>query len=173
MNDFNDNGRIKRVYVQGEPDSRATPSDLQKWRVRNAHGDLVPFANFTTESWEYGPQGLTRYNGVPSMQIQGSPAPGVSTGDAIAEIERLVSQLPPGYSVAWTGLSLEELDSGGSAPMLYALSLAAIFLCLAALYESWAIPFSVMLAMPIGVLGTMGAAYWFGFETVFSFRSAY
>ena len=164
VNDFNDNGRIKRVYVQGEPDSRATPSDLQKWRVRNAHGELVPFANFTTESWEYGPQGLTRYNGVPSMQIQGSPAPGVSTGDAIAEIERLVAQLPPGYSVAWTGLSLEELDSGGSAPMLYALSLAAIFLCLAALYESWAIPFSVMLAMPIGVLGTMGAAYWFGFE---------
>ncbi|MDV4145162.1 efflux RND transporter permease subunit [Shimia sp. FJ5] len=164
VNDFNDNGRIKRVYVQGEPDSRATPSDLQKWRVRNASGDLVPFANFTTESWEYGPQGLTRYNGVPSMQVQGSPAPGVSTGDAIAEIERLVSQLPPGYSVAWTGLSLEELDSGGSAPMLYALSLAAIFLCLAALYESWAIPFSVMLAMPIGVLGTMGAAYWFGFE---------
>ncbi len=164
VNDFNDNGRIKRVYVQGEPDSRATPSDLRKWRVRNASGDLVPFANFTTESWEYGPQGLTRYNGVPSMQIQGSPAPGVSTGDAIAEIERLVSQLPPGYRVAWTGLSLEELDSGGAAPMLYALSLAAIFLCLAALYESWAIPFSVMLAMPIGVLGTMGAAYWFGFE---------
>ncbi|MFC4669971.1 efflux RND transporter permease subunit [Seohaeicola nanhaiensis] len=164
VNDFNDNGRIKRVYVQGEPDSRATPSDLQKWRVRNATGDLVPFANFTSESWEYGPQGLTRYNGIPSMQIQGSPAPGVSTGEAIAEIERLVQQLPPGYSVAWTGLSLEELDSGGSAPMLYALSLAAIFLCLAALYESWAIPFSVMLAMPIGVLGTMGTAYWFGFE---------
>ncbi|MGR3496267.1 efflux RND transporter permease subunit [Citreimonas sp.] len=164
VNDFNDNGRIKRVYVQGEPDSRATPSDLQKWRVRNAGGELVPFANFTSESWEYGPQGLTRYNGVPSMQIQGSPVPGVTTGEAIAEIERLVAQLPPGYSVAWTGLSLEELDSGGSAPMLYALSLAAIFLCLAALYESWAIPFSVMLAMPIGVLGTMAAAYWFGFE---------
>ncbi|WP_347309645.1 efflux RND transporter permease subunit [Defluviimonas sp. SAOS-178_SWC] len=164
VNDFNDNGRIKRVYVQGEPDSRATPSDLQKWRVRNAGGDLVPFANFTSESWEHGPQGLNRYNGVPAMQIQGSPAPGVSTGEAIAEIERLVTQLPPGYSVAWTGLSLEEQESGGSAPLLYALSLAAIFLCLAALYESWAIPFSVMLAMPIGVLGTMGAAYWFGFE---------
>ncbi|WP_068114293.1 efflux RND transporter permease subunit [Tropicimonas marinistellae] len=164
VNDFVDNGRIKRVYVQGEPDSRATPSDLQKWRVRNSGGDLVPFANFTRESWEYGPQGLNRYNGVPAMQIQGTPAPGVTTGEAIAEIERLVAQLPPGYSVAWTGLSLEELESGGSAPMLYALSLAAIFLCLAALYESWAIPFSVMLAMPIGVLGTMGAAYWFGFE---------
>ncbi|MFD0981917.1 efflux RND transporter permease subunit [Tropicimonas aquimaris] len=164
VNDFNDNGRIKRVYVQGEPDSRATPSDLSKWRVRNANGELVPFANFTNESWEYGPQGLNRYNGIPAMQIQGTPAPGVTTGEAIAEIERMVSELPPGYSAAWTGLSLEELDSGGSAPMLYALSLAAIFLCLAALYESWAIPFSVMLAMPIGVLGTMGAAYWFGFE---------
>ncbi|MBN8186879.1 MAG: efflux RND transporter permease subunit [Salipiger thiooxidans] len=164
VNDFNDNGRIKRVYVQGSPESRATPSDLQKWRVRNANGDLVPFANFTSESWTYGPQGLTRYNGVPAMQIQGSPAEGVSTGEAMAEIERIASQLPPGYSVAWTGLSLEERDSGGQAPLLYALSLAAIFLCLAALYESWTIPLSVMLAMPIGVLGTMGAAYWFGFD---------
>ncbi|SDG49539.1 efflux RND transporter permease subunit [Alloyangia pacifica] len=164
VNDFNDNGRIKRVYVQGEPDSRATPSDLEKWRVRNASGDLVPFANFTKESWTYGPQGLNRYNGIPSMQIQGSPVPGVTTGEAMAEIEKLASQLPPGYQIAWTGLSLEERDSGGSAGLLYGLSLAAIFLCLAALYESWTIPFSVMLAMPIGVLGTMGAAYFFGFE---------
>ncbi|MBY6003175.1 efflux RND transporter permease subunit [Salipiger bermudensis] len=164
VNDFNDNGRIKRVYVQGDADSRATPSDLQKWRVRNANGDLVPFANFTSEDWAYGPQGLSRYNGIPSMQIQGEPAAGVTSGEAMAEMERLVSQLPPGYAIAWTGLSLEERDSGGQAPLLYALSLAAIFLCLAALYESWTIPFSVMLAMPIGVLGTMGAAYWFGFE---------
>ncbi|GGG71753.1 multidrug efflux RND transporter permease subunit [Salipiger pallidus] len=164
VNDFNDNGRIKRVYVQGQPDSRATPSDLGKWRVRNAQGELVPFANFTSESWTYGPQGLTRYNGIPSMQIQGSPVDGVTTGEAMAEMERLAGQLPPGYSIAWTGLSLEERSSGGQAPLLYALSLAAIFLCLAALYESWSIPFSVMMAMPIGVLGTMGAAYWFGFE---------
>ncbi|MBE9639343.1 efflux RND transporter permease subunit [Salipiger mangrovisoli] len=164
VNDFNDNGRIKRVYVQGEADSRATPSDLEKWRVRNASGDLVPFANFTKENWTYGPQGLNRYNGVPAMQLQGSPVPGVTTGEAMAEIEKLASQLPPGYQIAWTGLSLEERASGGSAPLLYGLSLAAIFLCLAALYESWTIPFSVMLAMPIGVLGTMGAAYWFGFE---------
>ena len=164
VNDFNDNGRIKRVYVQGEADSRATPSDLQKWRGRNANGELVPFANFTSEDWAYGPQGLSRYNGIPSMQIQGEPAAGVTSGEAMAEMERLVSELPPGYALAWTGLSLEERDSGGQAPLLYALSLAAIFLCLAALYESWTIPFSVMLAMPIGVLGTMGAAYWFGFE---------
>ena len=164
VNDFNDNGRIKRVYVQGEPDARAVPSDMRKWRVRNASGDLVPFANFTSESWRYGPQGLSRYDGIPSMQIQGSPAPGVTTGEAMAEVERLVSQLPPGYSVAWTGLSLEERESGGQAPMLYALSLAAIFLCLAALYESWAIPVAVMLAMPVGVLGTLFSAWWLGFE---------
>jgi multidrug efflux pump len=164
VNDFNDNGRIKRVYVQGNAGSRATPADLQKWRVRNATGDLVPLANFTSERWAYGPQGLNRYNGVPAMQIQGSPAPDVSTGEAMAEMERLAQNLPPGYALAWTGLSLEERESGGQAPLLYALSLAAIFLCLAALYESWTIPFSVMLAMPIGVLGTMGAAYFLGFD---------
>ncbi|QEW23525.1 Multidrug-efflux transporter MexB (plasmid) [Paracoccaceae bacterium] len=161
VNDFNDNGRIKRVYVQGEANARSGPSDLQKWRVRNSSGDLVPFDNFTSQKWQYGPQGLYRYNGIPALQVQGSPAPGVSTGQAIAEIERLVDQLPPGYHVAWTGLSLEELESGGQAPMLYALSLAAVFLCLAALYESWTIPISVMLAMPIGVLGTLFAA-WYG-----------
>ncbi|PTQ69327.1 efflux RND transporter permease subunit [Celeribacter persicus] len=164
VNDFNDNGRTKRVYVQGDSDSRATPADLQKWRVRNSSGELVPFSNFTTERWIYGPQGLNRYNGTPSMQIQGSPGPGVSTGEAMAEIEKLVSQIPGGYSVAWTGLSLEEKDSGSQAPMLYLLSLAAIFFCLAALYESWAIPFSVMLAMPVGILGTLFTAWHFGFQ---------
>ncbi len=164
VNDFNDNGRIKRVYVQGEADARSVPADLQKWRVRNSSGDLVPFANFTTESWQYGPQGLTRYGGVPSMQIQGSPAPGVSTGEAMAEVERLAAQLPGGYSVAWTGLSLEERDSSGQTPLLYALSLAAVFLCLAALYESWTIPFAVMLAMPVGVVGTLAAAHFAGFD---------
>ncbi|WP_116133499.1 efflux RND transporter permease subunit [Tropicimonas sp. IMCC34043] len=164
VNDFNDNGRIKRVYVQGRPDSRAVPSDMHKWRVRNATGDLVPFANFTEENWTYGAQSLSRYNGIPSMQLQGSPPPGVTTGEAMAAIEQMVQQLPPGYTVAWTGLSLEERESGGQAPMLYALSLAAIFLCLAALYESWAIPFSVILAMPIGVMGTLFAAHQFGFE---------
>ncbi|WP_321363179.1 efflux RND transporter permease subunit [uncultured Celeribacter sp.] len=164
VNDFNDQGRTKRVYVQGEPDSRATPSDLQKWRVRNSSGELVPFSNFTSERWIYGPQGLNRYNGTPSMQIQGSPAPGVSTGEAMAEIESLVAQIPGNFAVAWTGLSLEERESGSQAPMLYMLSLAAIFFCLAALYESWAIPFSVMLAMPVGILGTLFTAWHFGFQ---------
>lgn len=164
VNDFDDNGRTKRVYVQGEPDSRATPTDLQKWRVRNSNGGLVAFSNFSSEQWVNGPQGLNRYNGIPSMQVQGSPAPGVSTGEAMTEIERIVGELPPGFSVAWTGLSLEERDSGSQAPMLYMLSLAAIFFCLAALYESWAIPFSVMLALPAGVLGTLATAYFFDFQ---------
>ncbi len=163
VNDFNDNGRTKRVFVQGDADSRATPSDLQRWRVRNTSGNLVPFSNFSSERWIYGPQGLNRYNGTPAMQIQGAPAAGVATGEAMAEIEGFVDQMP-GFSVAWTGLSLEERESGSQAPMLYALSLAAVFFCLAALYESWAIPFSVMLAMPIGILGTLFTAWNFGFQ---------
>ncbi|MDX2482190.1 MAG: efflux RND transporter permease subunit [Pseudodonghicola sp.] len=164
VNDFLDQGRIKRVYIQGEADSRATPSDIEKWRVRNATGGLVPFSNFAEGNWEYGPQGLYRYNGVPALQIQGSPAPGVSTGEAMAEIERLAAQLGGGYDLAWTGLSLEERQSGSQAPLLYALSLAAVFLSLAALYESWSIPFAVMLAMPIGVLGALVGAWLGGFE---------
>ena len=164
VNDFIDQGRIKRVYVQGEAESRATPSDLSKWRVRNNSGGLVPFSNFAEGNWAYGPQGVNRYNGVPSMQIQGSPAPGVSTGEAIAEIERLVSELPSGYQIAWTGLSAEEQQSGNQAPLLYALSLAAVFLALAALYESWSIPFAVMMAMPIGVLGALLGAWAGSFE---------
>ncbi|SDE49929.1 hydrophobic/amphiphilic exporter-1, HAE1 family/multidrug efflux pump [Paracoccus isoporae] len=164
VNDFVDRGRIKRVYVQGEPDSRATPSDLEKWRVRNAAGGLVPFANFAEGDWTFGPQGLNRYNGVPSMQIQGSPQPGVSTGDAMAEVENIAAQLPDGFNVAWTGLSLEERESGDQTMLLYALSLAAVFLCLAALYESWSIPLAVILVMPIGILGALIGANLGGFD---------
>ncbi len=163
VNDFNDQGRTKRVFVQGEADARATPSDLQRWRVRNAAGELVPFSNFSSERWVYGPQGLTRYNGTPAMQIQGAPAAGVTTGEAMLAIEGFAKQLP-GFTIAWTGLSLEERESGSQAPMLYALSLAAIFFCLAALYESWAIPLSVMLVMPVGILGTLFTAWQFGFQ---------
>ncbi|MEP3436029.1 MAG: efflux RND transporter permease subunit, partial [Hoeflea sp.] len=154
VNDFIDRDRIKRVYIQGEADARALPSDISKWKVRNSSGGLVPFANFAEGSWTFGPQGINRYNAVSAMQIQGSPAPGVTTGEAMNEIERLASQLP-GYGVSWTGLSLEERESGNQAPLLYALSLAAVFLCLAALYESWSIPFAVMLVMPVGVLGAV------------------
>ncbi|MCB2125737.1 MAG: efflux RND transporter permease subunit [Rhodobacteraceae bacterium] len=164
VNDFLDRGRIKRVYVQGAPEARSTPSDIKQWRVRNATGGLVPFSNFAESRWSSGPQGVTRYNGVPAMQIQGSPADGVTTGEAMAEIERLAAQLPPGFAVAWTGLSLEERESGSQTPLLYALSLAAVFLSLAALYESWSIPFAVMLAMPIGILGAVVGAWLGGFE---------
>ncbi|MDM8168845.1 efflux RND transporter permease subunit [Roseovarius sp.] len=164
VNDFVDQGRIKRVYVQGEADARATPSDIDKWRVRNASGGLVPFSNFSEGAWAYGAQGLYRYNGIPSIQIQGSPAPGVTSGEAMAEMERLVADLGSGYDAAWTGLSLEERQSGSQAPLLYALSLAVVFLSLAALYESWSIPFAVMLAMPIGILGALVGAWLGGFE---------
>ncbi|WBU62068.1 efflux RND transporter permease subunit [Paracoccus albus] len=164
VNDFVDRGRIKKVYVQGEANSRSVPTDLEKWRVRNASGGLVPFANFAEGEWTFGPQGLTRYNGVPAMQLQGSPMPGVSTGDAMAEIENLASQLPAGFNVSWTGLSLEERESGDQTALLYALSLAAVFLCLAALYESWSIPLAVILVMPIGVLGALLGAYVGGFD---------
>jgi hydrophobe/amphiphile efflux-1 (HAE1) family protein len=164
VNDFIDRGRIKRVYIQGEPSSRATPEDIERWRVKNSSGELVPFSNFAKGEWRYGPQGLTRFNGVPAMQIQGTPAAGVSSGEALLEMERLAAQLPAGYDLSWTGLSYEERQSGDQAPLLYALSLAAIFLCLAALYESWAIPFAVMLAMPIGALGALLGALLGGFE---------
>lgn len=164
VNDFIDQGRIKRVYVQGEAESRAVPSDIDKWRVRNASGGLVPFSNFSEGVWTFGAQGLYRYNGIPAVQLQGSPAPGVSTGEAMIEMERLVAGLGPDFELAWTGLSLEERDSGNQAPLLYALSLAAVFLSLAALYESWSIPFAVMLAMPIGIVGALTGAWLGGFE---------
>ncbi len=164
VNDFIDKGRIKKVYVQGQAGDRAVPTDIEKWRIRNSSGGLVPFSNFAEGSWKYGPQGVRRYNGVPAMQIQGSPAAGVSTGEAMAEMERLAAQLPSGYDLAWTGLSLEEREAGNQAPLLYALSLAAVFLSLAALYESWSIPFAVMLAMPIGILGSLVGAWLGGFE---------
>jgi len=159
VNDFLDQGRIKRVWVQGEADARALPGDIERWRVRNEIGGLVPFSNFATGRWEFAPQGLYRYNGVPAMQLQGTPAGGVSSGEAMAEMERLAAGLPDGFDLSWTGLSLEERQSGTQAPLLYALALAAVFLSLAALYESWAVPFAVMLAMPIGVLGALLGAW--------------
>jgi len=158
VNDFLDRGRIKKVYVQGDADARRNPKDIERWRVRNASGGLVPFSNFADPGWKFGPQGLYRYNGVPAMQLQGAPPAGITTGEAMAEMERLAGQLPQGFDLAWTGLSLEERETGGQAPLLYALSLAVVFLSLAALYESWAIPAAVMLAMPLGVLGALAAA---------------
>ncbi|MCB1462905.1 MAG: efflux RND transporter permease subunit [Nitratireductor sp.] len=172
VNDFVDRGRIKKVYVQGEADARMLPNDIERWRVRNATGGLVPFSNFAEGNWRFGPQGLYRYNGLPAMQLQGTPATGVTTGEAMNEMERLAGQLSGGYNMAWTGLSLEERQSSGQAPLLYALSLAVVFLSLAALYESWSIPAAVMLAMPIGVFGALAAASLGGYSNDVFFQVA-
>ncbi len=159
INDFVDRGRVKKVYVQGQSDSRMMPEDLNKWYVRNNKGEMVPFSSFATGQWTYGSPRLERYNGVSSVNIQGTPAPGVSSGDAMVAMEEIIAKLPSmgltGYDYEWTGLSLEERDSGAQAPFLYALSLLIVFLCLAALYESWSIPFSVLLVVPLGVLGAV------------------
>ena len=159
INDFIDRGRVKKVYVQGEANARMMPEDLNKWYVRNNQGTMVPFSAFATGKWTYGSPRLERYNGIASVNIQGTPAPGVSSGDAMIAMEEIIAKLPsmglPGYDYEWTGLSLEERESGAQAPFLYALSLLIVFLCLAALYESWSIPFSVLLVVPLGVVGAM------------------
>ncbi|AGI22269.1 RND multidrug efflux transporter MexB [Pseudomonas sp. ATCC 13867] len=155
VNDFIDRGRVKKVYLQGRPNARMSPEDLDKWYVRNDKGEMVPFSAFATGEWSYGSPKLSRYNGVPAMEILGEPAMGRSTGEAMAAVEEIVKQLPKGVGYAWTGLSYEERLSGSQAPALYALSLIVVFLCLAALYESWSIPFSVMLVVPLGVIGAL------------------
>lgn len=157
VNDFVDRGRVKRVYVQGEPVSRMQPDDLNLWYVRNAEGGMVPFSAFGRAEWTYGPQKLVRFNGVPSYQIQGGAAPGHSSGEAMQIMEEEVAKLPGGVGFEWTGLSFEERLSGSQAPALYAISLAVVFLCLAALYESWSIPVTVLLVVPLGVLGAVVA----------------
>ncbi|WP_459618347.1 efflux RND transporter permease subunit [Bordetella sp. 2513F-2] len=172
VNDFIDRGRVKRVYIQGQPMSRMVPEDLNKWYVRNAAGDMVPFSAFATAEWTYGPQMLTRYNGTQSYQVLGQAAPGYSSGDAMAEMERLVAQLPTGVGFEWTGLSYEEQSSGSQAPALYAISIIVVFLCLAALYESWSIPTSVLLAVPLGVIGAVIAMLLRGFSNDVYFQVA-
>jgi Cation/multidrug efflux pump len=159
INDFLDRGRVKKVYVQGEASSRMMPEDLNQWYVRNNRGEMVPFSAFATGEWTYGSPRLERYNGVSAMNIQGTPAPGVSSGDAMRAMEEIIAKLPEmgmqGFDYEWTGLSLEERESGAQAPFLYALSLLIVFLCLAALYESWSIPFSVLLVVPLGIVGAL------------------
>ncbi|WP_430462981.1 efflux RND transporter permease subunit [Thalassolituus sp. LLYu03] len=158
VNDFLDRGRVKKVYVQSEAASRMLPEDLEKWYVRNNEGDMVPFSAFTTMHWDYGSPRLERYNGVPAMNVQGQAAPGLSTGDAMAAIEEIVQKLPAGVGIEWTGMSYQERVAGSQAPLLYAISLLVVFLCLAALYESWSVPFSVILVVPLGVMGALLAA---------------
>jgi multidrug efflux pump len=157
VNQFVDQGRVKRVFVQGEATSRMLPQDLDKWYVRNATGRMTPFSAFSTAHWTIGSPKLERYNGTASLEFLGAPAMGRSSGDALAAMESAVTKLPKGIGYEWTGLSYEEKKSGSQAPALYAISLAIVFLCLAALYESWSIPFAVMLVVPLGILGTVGA----------------
>ncbi|HTK79895.1 MAG TPA: efflux RND transporter permease subunit [Rhizomicrobium sp.] len=158
VNDFIDRSRVKRVYIEGDAPYRMVPSDLYNWSVRNTSNNMVPFSSFATTSWKSGPSTLQRYNGFPALEIQGSAAPGESSGTAIAEMEKLVARLPHGVGYEWTGLSYQQLLSGSQAPLLYGLSLLVIFLCLAALYESWSVPFAVMLVIPLGVVGVLAAA---------------
>ena len=158
VNDFIDRGRVKKVYVMSEAKYRMLPEDIGNWYVRGSDGQMVPFSAFSTSRWEYGSPRLERYNGLPSMEILGQAAPGKSTGEAMAMMEQLASKLPSGIGYDWTGMSYQERLSGNQAPALYAISLIVVFLCLAALYESWSIPFSVMLVVPLGVIGALLAA---------------
>ncbi len=158
VNDFIDRGRIKKVYVQADAGARMTPDDVGKWYVRNKRGEMVPLSAFTTAKWSYGSPRLERYNGQPSVELLGQAAPGLSSGDAMAAVEEIVARLPAGIGYEWTGTSFEERRSGARAPALYALSLLVVFLCLAALYESWSVPFAVMMVVPLGVVGALLAA---------------
>ncbi|NMH59889.1 efflux RND transporter permease subunit [Alteromonas ponticola] len=162
VNDFIDQGRIKRVYLQADAPYRMNPDDLDKWYVRNAQGEMVAFSAFATYEWTYGSPRLERFNGIGSLNIQGGPAPGVSTGEAMQEMQKIVDQLPQGFGIEWTGLSYEEQEAGAQAPMLYVISVLVVFLCLAALYESWAVPVAVILVVPLGILGAVTAAFLFG-----------
>ena len=157
INDFPNEGKMQRVIVQAEADSRMTVDEVLKLNVRNVAGGMVPLSSFATAEWGFGPTQLIGYNGYPAVRLSGSAAPGFSSGDAIAEMERLAGELPPGYSFEWTGQSLQEIQSGSTAPMLIGLSILFVFLCLAGLYGSWAIPLSVMLIVPMGAIGAVAA----------------
>ncbi len=158
VNDFIDKGRTKRVYMQADAPYRMQPEDLGRWYVRQRGGEMVPFSAFATGSWSMGSPKLERFNGLPAMAIQGEPSPGRSSGEAMAALEEIVAKLPAGVAAEWSGLSYEERISGANAPALYALSILVVFLCLAALYESWSIPASVLLAVPLGVIGAVVAS---------------
>lgn len=157
VNDFLHEGRIKRVYMQGDAPFRMAPEDLNKWYVRNNGGTMVPFSAFSTAHWSYGSPKLERFGGLSSQNIQGAPAPGVSSGEAMQIIEEMITKLPKGIGYAWTGLSYEERSAGSQTPLLYSLSLLVVFLCLAALYESWSIPAAVMMVVPLGIFGAVAA----------------
>lgn len=155
VNDYLNQGRVKRVYIQGEAEARMQVADLDRWFVRNSLGQMVPFSSFASTSWSYGSPQLERYNGNASLGLVGDPAPGVSSGEAMAAVEAIIKQLPEGIGYEWSGQSFQERQAGSQAPLLYAVSIVFVFLCLAALYESWSVPFSVILVVPLGVIGTV------------------
>ncbi len=160
VDDFIDRGRVKKVYMQSEAASRMQPEDLYRWYVRNSAGEMVPFSSFSLAHWTYGSPRLERFNGIASAEILGQPRPDVSSGTAMEAVEQIAAKLPPGIGYEWTGLSYQERQAGSQTFALYGLSLLAIFLCLAALYESWSIPFSVILVVPLGIVGALVAATW-------------
>ena len=172
IDDFIDRGRVKRVYMQADAEFRMQPEDFLRWSVRNAQGEMVPFSAFGSARWDYGSPRLERYNGVPAVQINGEGAPGVSSGDAMLEVERLSAELPPGFGIEWTGTSFQEREAGAQTPLLYALSLLIVFLCLAALYESWTVPTAVLLVAPLGILGAVLANTLRGMERDVYFQVA-
>ncbi len=157
VNDFIENGRVKKVFLQAGAEYRMLPEDIGKWYVKNNRGEMVPFSAFSNAHWQYGSPRLERYNGIPSMEIQGQAAPGISTGEAMDEMEKMAAQLPEGIGFEWTGLSYEEKNAGAQAPALYAISLLVVFLSVAALYESWTIPFVNLLMIPLGLVGAVVA----------------
>jgi hydrophobe/amphiphile efflux-1 (HAE1) family protein len=155
VNDFLNNGRVKRVYMQGDAEFRMLPTDIERWSVRNAQGQMVPFHAFSSNEWSYGSPQLSRYNGAPAYEFTGNAVQGVSSGAAMAAVEEVMREMPPGIDFEWTGASFQERLSGAQAPMLYAISILFVFLCLAALYESWSVPFSVILVVPLGIVGAL------------------
>jgi hydrophobe/amphiphile efflux-1 (HAE1) family protein len=164
VNDFIDKSRVKRVYVQGDAEFRMNPEDIGRWYVRSSDGQMVSFSTFAKTGWSFGSPRLERYSGMSSYEIVGAAAEGVSSGDAMAAVEEIIKQLPPGIGYEWAGQSYQERLAGAQAPALYAISILFVFLCLAALYESWTIPFSVLLVVPLGVIGAVLATWLAGLE---------
>lgn len=170
VNDFYDNGRIKQVYVQGDADYRQRPEDLDKWYVRNDQGKMVPFSAFSSAEWKFGSSKLERFNGLGAVNIQGAPAAGFTTGQAMLAMEEIAKSLPYGFGLAWNGISFQERQAGAQAGALYALSILIVFLCLAALYESWSIPIAVIMVVPLGVIGALGMTGAFGMNNDIYFQ---
>ncbi|WP_323597631.1 efflux RND transporter permease subunit [Aliarcobacter butzleri] len=172
VNDFIDRSRVKRVYIQGEAPYRSKPEDLYTWKVKNSNGTMTSFREFATTSWEYGPTQLTRYNGFASYELEGSAALGVSSGVAMDEMDKIADSQASGTMHAWSGASYQERLSSGQAGILYAISILVIFLCLAALYESWSVPFSILMVIPLGVVGAVLAVYFRGLDNDVYFQVA-